>query len=145
MRGRYKIPADEFYIKRLVGLPGEHVQIGDDRHLRINGRRLDAATPHFENLYGFDPQLPPRENQWSGHVNSAVADKYNISSLRGMSYFLDQDAFVDVPAGECLPMGDNTCDSLDSRFWGPIPEQYVIGKSFFVYWPLTTRFGWGNR
>jgi signal peptidase I len=145
MRGRYNIPDDEFYIKRLVGLPGEHVQIGDDRHLRINGQRLDAATPHFENLYGFDPKLPPRDSQWSGHINGATADKYHINSPDGMPFFPDQDAFVDVPAGECLPMGDNTCNSLDSRFWGPIPEQYVIGKSFFVYWPLTARFGWGNR
>ena len=44
-----------------------------------------------------------------------------------------------------MPMGDNTCNSLDSRFWGAIPEYYVIGKSFFVYWPITSRFGWGNQ
>src|SRR5450432_758718 len=52
MRNRYHIPPDQFYIKRLVGLPGEKVQIGNDRHLRINGERLDASTPHFENVYG---------------------------------------------------------------------------------------------
>src|ERR1700733_5273903 len=51
---------DEFYIKRLTVLPGERVQIGDDRHMRINGERLDASTPHFENVYGFDPKQPPR-------------------------------------------------------------------------------------
>jgi signal peptidase I len=147
-RDTYRIPNDEFYIKRLVGLPGEKVQIGDDRHLIINGHRLDASTPHFENVYGFDPAQPPRDSEWSGHVNGTVAQKYNVYSLlrgSGMPFFPDEQTVVDIPAGDCLPMGDNTCNSLDSRFWGPIPEDYVIGKSFFVYWPLSARFGMDNH
>ena len=40
-------------------------------------------------------------------------------------------------------MGDNTMNSLDSRYWGDFPREYVIGRSFFVYWPITDRFGWG--
>jgi signal peptidase I len=140
MRDRYHIPANEFYIKRLVGLPGDKVQIGDDRHLIINGQRLDASTPHFENVYGFNPALPPSESQWSGHVNGTVAQEYHLS-IGNLPEFPDQDTVYDVPSKSCLAMGDNTCDSLDSRFWGAIPEKYVIGKSFFVYWPLTGRFG----
>jgi len=50
-----RMAQDQFYIKRLVALPGEHVQIGNDRHLRINGQRLDASTPHFENVYVLTP------------------------------------------------------------------------------------------
>jgi signal peptidase I len=142
MRETYGIPADEFYIKRLVALPGEKISIGDDRHLRINGERLDASTPHFENVYGFDPKQPPRESQWSGHLNGAVAQQYNFGN---MPQFPDEQTVYDVPTNACMPMGDNTCNSLDSRFWGAIPESYVIGKSFFVYWPLTSRFGWGNQ
>jgi signal peptidase I len=42
-------------------------------------------------------------------------------------------------------MGDNTMNSLDSRYWGDFPATCVIGKSFFVYWPITSRFGWGNQ
>jgi signal peptidase I len=145
MRDRWSIPDDEFYIKRLVGLPGEQVQIGDDRHLRINGQRLDATTPHFENVYGFDPKQPPRESEWSGHINGTVAQEYNINNLAGVPLFPDENTTYYVPTNSCLPMGDNTCNSLDSRFWGAIPENYVIGKSFFVYWPLTKRFGWGNQ
>jgi len=142
----YGIPSDEFYIKRLVGLPGEKVQIGDDRHLIINGQRIDASTSHFENVYGFDPKQPPRDSQWSGHVNGTVAQEYDITGLLneppgGVFLFPDEQTVVDVPENSCLPMGDNTCNSLDSRFWGPIPETAVIGKSFFVYWPITSRFG----
>jgi signal peptidase I len=144
-REAYNIPDDEFYIKRLVGLPGEKVSIGDDRHLVIDGHRLDATTPHFENVYGFDPQQPPHDSQWSGHVNGTVAREYNLRNLGAVPFFPDAQTVVDVPPNDCLPMGDNTCNSLDSRFWGPIPEDYVIGKSFFVYWPLTARFGMDNH
>ena len=42
-------------------------------------------------------------------------------------------------------MGDNTFNSSDSRYWGDFPSDHVIGKSFFVYWPITKRFGWGNQ
>ncbi len=44
-----------------------------------------------------------------------------------------------------MVMGDNTMNSFDSRGWGDFPATNVIGKSFFVYWPITDRFGWGNR
>jgi signal peptidase I len=43
-----------------------------------------------------------------------------------------------------MVMGDNTCDSSDSRTWGSVSKDNVTGKAFFVYWPLTSRFGWGN-
>ncbi|HSY74250.1 MAG TPA: signal peptidase I [Dongiaceae bacterium] len=143
MRDRWHIPIDEFYIKRLVGLPGDKMQIGDDRHLRINGQRLDASTPHFENVYGFDPDKPPHESQYSGHVNGTVAQEYNLS-IGILPLFPDAETVYDVPANSFMPMGDNTCNSLDSRFFGAIPENYAIGKSFFVYWPITERFGIGH-
>jgi signal peptidase I len=41
-----------------------------------------------------------------------------------------------VPAGDYYMMGDNRPDSLDSRFWGPVPRSWMIGKAFFTYWPL---------
>jgi signal peptidase I len=143
MRDRYRIPGDEFYIKRLVGLSGEHVQIGNDRHLVIDNRRLDASTAHFENVYGFDPKTPPHESEYSGHVNGTVSQKYYLG-LGVPPLFPDEETVYVVPTNYCLPMGDNTCNSSDSRFWGAIPEDYVIGKSFFVYWPLTKRFGVGH-
>ena len=144
-RRLYGIPGDQFYIKRLVGLPGEKVSIGDDRHVRINGRPLDAGTPRFENVYGFNPVQPPRDSQWSGHLNGAMAAKYGGAGGNQLPMFPDADTVREVPPDSCLPMGDNTWVSLDSRFWGPLPEKYVLGKAFFVYWPLSKRFGWGNN
>ena len=73
----WSLPPDQFYIKRMVALGGEHVRIGNDRHLVIDGKRLDASTPHFENVYSFDPKQPPHESQYSGHVNQTVAARTN--------------------------------------------------------------------
>jgi len=126
----WRIPDDQFYIKRLVGLGGEQIQIGSDRHLRINGKRLDSSAPHFEKVYGFDKE-PARESHYSGHMDS------------GAPFFRDKPEGVEIPPGNYMVMGDNTMNSLDSRYWGYFPSTAVIGRSFFVYWPLTERFGWG--
>ena len=40
-----------------------------------------------------------------------------------------------VPAGDYYMMGDNRGDSDDSRYWGPVPQRYIIGVAFFTYWP----------
>lgn len=147
-RLRWRIPGDQFYIKRLVGLGGENISLKEDHvvanvpnggqvpvgHLVANGKELSASTPHFENLYSFEgvsPRvkvIPYRENRYYGHAM--------IGGLaEGRDYKIQpQHLFV---------MGDNTMNSLDSRYWGDFPREYVIGKSFFVYWPITDRFGWG--
>ncbi|MCX6893780.1 MAG: signal peptidase I [Verrucomicrobia bacterium] len=134
-RGIEGLPQDQFYIKRLVALGGEQVQIGDDRHLVIDGKRLDASTPHFENVYSFDPKGSPHDSRYSGHVNFPYLAPYFQGKPEG----------VFVATNHFMVMGDNTMNSLDSRAWGDFPSTNVIGKSFFVYWPITSRFGWGNR
>ena len=124
----------QFYIKRLVLLGGETARIGNDRHLVINGRRLDSSTPRFENVYGFTAE--PQDSHYSGHVNgprlalmaSQVSDAFNVRPDRFMV------------------MGDNTVNSFDSRAWGDFPSGNVIGKASFIYWPITGgRFGFGYR
>jgi signal peptidase I len=124
---------DQFYIKRLIGLGGDTITIGEDRHVRINGQRLDASTPHFENVYGFDPRSKPRDSQYSGHI---LDDRSNMKT---------PDDTLHVDPGHFVVFGDNTVSSFDSRYWGELSEQNVIGKSFFVYWPISDRFGWGQE
>jgi len=128
--GIYGLDQTLFYIKRLIGLPGERVAIGNDRHAIIDGKRLDASTPHFENIYGFNPKTQPMENHYSGHVP--------------MWRFL-QGAEFQVQPKHFLVFGDNTMNSLDSRAWGDFPQENVIGRHCFVYWPISERFGWGQH
>ncbi len=123
---------DQHYIKRLIGLPGESVQIGDDRHVVINGKRLDKTTPHFEKVYDEENW---KDGGYLGHVNGRVRPL-------GMSYFEDASYTFKIPSNHYLVMGDNTLNSSDSRYWGSFPTTNVIGKSFFVYWPFNKRFGW---
>jgi signal peptidase I len=134
-KGIDNLPQDQFYIKRMVAMGGDRVQIGDDRHLVIDGKRLDSSTPHFENVYSFKPKEPPQESHYSGHVNFPYLAPYFQGKTDG----------VTVAPDHFMVMGDNTMNSLDSRAWGDFPATNVIGKSFFVYWPITDRFGWGAR
>ena len=150
-RQRWGIPSNQFYIKRLVGLGGDTLSLARDYEvtgappygatvdvgrLVVNGRPLSASTPHFENLYSF-PGAPARtnvlayqDNQYFGHALVQNLGPGNDFQVR---------------PGYDFVMGDNTMNSLDSRYWGDFPAQYIIGKSCFVYWPITHRFGWANR
>jgi signal peptidase I len=137
---------NQFYIKRLIGLPGETVSIGEDRHVRINGRRLDATTPHFSGVYGFNPSIPSKadvsleDQNYNGHI--LIPDP--------RSYLRTESDSIVVRPGHYLVFGDNTVSSYDGRYWRDVPQENFIGKAFFVYWPITSaapapsRFGLVN-
>ena len=146
-KGINGLPQDQFYIKRLVGLGGERIAVGDDRHLRIDGQRLDASTPRFENVYHLSG--PPRDSEFSGHVNEAVANQNQKGGLAPL--FPNGRTEFAIRSKHYMVMGDNTMNSLDSRAWGDFSQSSVIGKSAFVYWPFLSqgdrpgRFGWSHR
>lgn len=134
------------YIKRLVGLGGETVSIGDDRHTYINGRPLTTNDSGFEKVYSFDPALPPRKDHYSGHVNEHIARTMTGGGVGALN-FPDQATTYAIPPGEYVCFGDNTMNSADSRYWGrpSFPQERVIGKALFVFWPFTERFGWSRH
>lgn len=131
------VPQNQYYIKRLVALGGETVSINKQNRLVINGQALTAQTPGFEKLYGAEP----------GSGSNAVGA---YCGHEPVERFRDGQEMT-VPKHHYLAMGDNTRNSLDSRYWGSIPREDVIGKAFFVYWPIgsgdgrPSRFGWGHR
>jgi signal peptidase I len=124
--GRWSIPGDQFYIKRMVAMENELVRIGDDHHLIINGKRLDASTPRFENVYG---AMQPA-GAYLGHLPLQLFAGGQEQPVRPNHFMV---------------MGDNTRSSLDSRYFGDVDANAIIGKSWFVYWPITDRFGLGYR
>lgn len=138
-KGIPNVQQDQFYIKRLVALGGEAVRIGDDRHLIIDGQRLDHTTPHFERVYGFQ-NAPPRESQYSGHVNGTIARQFGKNPQLA-AYFRDEQTAYRLRPAHYMVMGDNTLNSYDSRGWGDFPQTNVVGRYCFVWWPFTDRFG----
>jgi signal peptidase I len=123
------VAPNQYYIKRLVASGGERVRIGDDQHLIINGRRLDSSTPHFEGVYHFRPNAG--DNEYFGHLQTSLLADASMELL--------------VRTNHYMVMGDNTRSSLDSRYIGDFSRDQVIGKSSFVYWPISERFGFGYR
>ena len=84
-------------------------------------RRRAARRPIF------DPQRPrvPQRRAGDGLVHRALRRRQRVQ-------LPDPDH---VPPGDYYMMGDNRPDSLDSRFWGPVPKAWIIGEAFFTYWP----------
>jgi signal peptidase I len=145
-KGISGLQQDVLYIKRLVAQPNEAVQIGNDRHLIIDGKRLDASTPRFERVYEFDIFGTNRyTGPYKGHVNGVAAEQAGMDGRSLSPLFPDESVVRKLGPQDYLAMGDNTLNSLDSRVWGAVPEKNIIGKCWFVYWPFTERFGWGYR
>jgi len=94
------------FIKRVVALPGQTVQIAD-KVLYVD-EQVAEIPAH------------------SKHVDKRI--------IPGDLSFRDNFGPYLVPAGQLFVMGDNRDDSRDSRFWGPVPEENVKGKAVFVYW-----------
>ena len=141
-KGIQGLPQNVLYIKRCVALPNEVVQIGNDRHLIINANRLTAATPRFERVYEFEFMT---NSPYLGHVNAHVANQMGLNGFSLSPLFPDESVARKLGPQSYLAMGDNTLNSLDSRAWGEVPQENIIGKCWFVYWPFTERFGWGYR
>jgi signal peptidase I len=105
-------------------------------HLIANGQALSAATPHFTNLYAFADIRPGQKT-----LEYQPDHYYGHAMVEGLA----PDESFQVQTNHYFVMGDNTFNSLDSRYWGDFSSDHVIGKSFFVYWPISQRFGWANQ
>jgi len=128
------------YMKRLVATGSERVRIGNDRHVVVDGVRLDTKTAGFGGVYSFSG--PPRDSEYSGHMNDLTAQRYRIEPGTVAPRFPDHKAELLVRPGHLLVLGDNTLTSLDGRRWGDFSEELVVGRFWMVYWPLSARFGW---
>ena len=123
-------------------MPNEEIRIGDDQHLVIDGKRLDSSTRHFEMVYAMDGT--PKDFPYVGHVNGKTGfQKYGRLNLAPV--FPDANSTFKISPHHYMAMGDNTLNSADSRTWGELPQENIIGRCWFVYWPFNDRFGWGYR
>jgi len=107
-----------FYIKRLAGVPGDTLRI-DPPLLYVNGEKAQG--------YGFERVMlakPP----YRGYAS-------------GREYLAQANSSFSVPERGYFALGDNSYNSYDSRYWGPVPEENLVGRGLFVYWPFQPHWG----
>ncbi len=118
------------YIKRIVGLPGDQVQVVDGV-LHINGEALERRELGLapgETAGGASSPNPKRYRERL--PNGAEYDIYEV----GDTFRFDNTRLFDVPEGHYFAMGDNRDNSQDSRSFGPIPAENLVGRLALILW-----------
>ena len=108
---KYPEEPDRDFIKRVIGLPGETVEVREKK-VYINGKPLDEPFVHF---------LQPAATSSELHEITSfdVRERYGP---------------VTVPPNQYFVMGDNRDNSQDSRYWGFLPSDYIKGRALVIYW-----------
>ena len=137
---RFPREPSQDYIKRVVGIPGDKISY-ENKRLRINGAEVPLA-PAGE-FYDADRLTYARQyTEKLGELDHKILtelDKPSFISAVDAFPFRDQCQYTGggisctVPPGHFFVMGDNRENSLDSRFWGFVPERNLVGKAFFVW------------
>lgn len=128
----FKFPYQDHphFVKRVIGLPGDHVKIVDQQ-VYVNGKLLDEPYVVHDPASGYDPlnyTFPPAGNQMYLSVLQPEWAHEMRSHIQG-------DELV-VPAGKYFAMGDNRDHSLDSRYWGFVDREAIMGRPFLIYWSI---------
>jgi signal peptidase I len=108
---------DQYYIKRLVGTPGDKLEIKDSA-LHRNGAPITGSS-------AFDANAK-RVERYSGYVAMGLLKPGDI---------------LTVPPDRYFALGDNSSNSQDGRYWGFVPGKDVVGRPIFVYYPFTRHWG----
>ena len=129
---KYPLNAETNYVKRVIGLPGDKVEVRGTS-IFINGEELPEQRVKIKlagNDYSSHPELEV-EPAPAGATYRAYYDDRDHEYESG-EYGVNQ--AVIVPEGSYFAMGDNRDNSQDSRYWGFVPRSNVIGRALYVYW-----------
>ncbi|AJX15293.1 S26 family signal peptidase [Burkholderia ubonensis] len=138
----FRYPKDESvdYIKRVIGLPGDTVAY-QDKQLTINGKPV-PETPladYFDEerqnyAKQFEESVGGRKNAILNNpaVPPFVMGAYDYPYRDNCTYN-SRGVICKVPAGHYFMMGDNRDNSADSRYWGFVPDQNIVGRAFFIW------------
>ena len=114
------------YIKRVIGVPGDRVAYRN-KQLFVNGEpvALSLVGDYQYVAPGLNMVTAQQYQEQLGEVRHDVLIEQSSLAIDGE---------VEVPAGHYFAMGDNRDNSKDSRFWGFVPENNLVGKAFLIWW-----------
>ncbi len=113
------------YVKRIIGLPGELIKIVDNK-VYINGTPLDEPYTFFKGGVLVPADFPPE--------NALLWREEFPPQFRGNLEYTEMGMAFKIPKDYYFCMGDNRNLSADSRIWGPLPKDFLIGKPWRIYW-----------
>jgi signal peptidase I len=128
----YPVDPQQHFVKRVIGVPGDRLRMVNKR-VWINGVPLEEPYVH----YG-DPSI----NMFRDNFPRTDIAAFNMDAKWWLEMRkLVEDGQLIVPEGHYFVMGDNRDDSQDSRFWGFVPRENIIGRPLLIYWSVQA---WDN-
>ncbi len=121
---RYPMDIQENYVKRVMGVPGDHIRLVN-KVVYLNGKPL--TEPYAQHI--FPAPDPYRDNFPTAEPDGPVYDRAKQMLAEHV-----QNGELVVPPGSYFAMGDNRDNSLDSRYWGFVPRENIIGKPLLIFW-----------
>src|SRR6185295_19743702 len=124
---RYPVDIKQTFVKRVMGVPGDRIRL-ENKNVFLNGHKLEEPYKIHKTEYidSYRDNFPSQPNFPQYERGQAMLEN-NV-----------KDGEVVVPPNSYFAMGDNRDSSLDSRFWGFVPRENIIGKPLIIYWSYET-------
>jgi signal peptidase I len=127
---RYPLNPTQHFVKRVIGLPGDRIRLVN-KQVFVNGRPLNEAyVVHSERIIRSFRDNFPEGDRAPEHLNWKWSEEIDRLTEGGQ---------LIVPEGYYFAMGDNRDESSDSRYWGFVPRENIIGRPLFIYWSVQER------
>ena len=115
------------YVKRVIGIPGDHIKLVN-KQVYVNGHpENEPYVIHLDNVAEYRDNFPQGEPEYAPDIKMSerVMEMLRQDVINGE---------LVVPPGNYFAMGDNRDNSLDSRYWGLVPRENIMGKPLVVFW-----------
>ncbi len=120
---RFPLNIKEDYVKRAIGLPGDRIKLVN-KQLMLNGHLVNE--PYVKHITSY-------QDTYRDNFPQAPNSSLPPSALDMLQNHVENGELV-VPPGFIFAMGDNRDDSLDSRYWGFVPRENIVGTPLIIYW-----------